>query len=799
MSLRYSNEITARLENIEPVYISKILDAKSFYSNNEECRYYMVEWNRTWESEESLVKLCSNFITEYWNEKQNSLVNEPVQRSNQQIPSRILQQLSNQPTYLNSNGNQYQIHNSKQRFINNNDVNDDVNDLLKDPYLTSQLNDVPTNDSYYSLRHQLQQSTLHQPLPSVRQPLPSDQYLPTNNAIHPTVIPEQTRKAENSVLYTNSSKQTVVKEEKDCSSCSMQSSQSIDDYTPSTLKNNSFLNNNNSNNGGETNLEEAINNLTEVNLIANGNGNTSIKISNVVSCNNIKQEIDKEDYSLTLNQDTYHIPTANVIPNQNKHEDLLGINSSNIFENIATSMDQCLPIQPNTYTTLNVNESEVGQTLNVNESEVGQYNNTTVLESTTCDLGAPVKREECLDKQQCCEEINNSSNTNPCENVTLESEHVVNVKAASECNNNTSEAVDKYTENNARKEAASQNDNVDEDRGEIMQNVNTISSHDNIYTLRSRDKNNESMANKTARSDNKIKGTVAATDKEILDSHETENVKRTRRFETQPRDIKNKNISISIGENTYERLFTIHGRIIPGKSKASNTYQCRYCDKIFQMQLQLRNHITIHDPNRRFFCTTCDYATHFNKDLKKHVKKHENAKIRECHICGYSHIEPSRVKYHMRIHFQERPFKCDQCSYAGKHQTALRVHVKNVHERVKRFHCEKCDKKFSAKVTLQSHIQVHMNERKFKCSYCTAAFNVDAALKRHELIHTNERPYHCDICNLDFNQSSSLKRHIRIHTKEKPYKCKECDYACVQSANLKYHMRKHEKKGEEDN
>lgn len=172
------------------------------------------------------------------------------------------------------------------------------------------------------MRHQLQQSTL-------RQPLQSNQYIPTNNAIHPTVISQQTRNAENSVLDTNSSKQTVVKEEKDSISCSMQNSQSINDYTPSSSNNNNgFLNNNNNNNGGETNLEEAINNLTYRNLIANENGNTSIKISNIVSCNPIKQEINKENYNLTnINQDTYHIPTANVIQKQSKHDDLLGVSS----------------------------------------------------------------------------------------------------------------------------------------------------------------------------------------------------------------------------------------------------------------------------------------------------------------------------------------------------------------------------------------------------------------------------------------------------------------------------------------
>ena len=74
------------------------------------------------------------------------------------------------------------------------------------------------------------------------------------------------------------------------------------------------------------------------------------------------------------------------------------------------------------------------------------------------------------------------------------------------------------------------------------------------------------------------------------------------------------------------------------------------------------------------------------------------------------------------------------------HRHVLLQHVKTVHDKIKSFVCNKCDKTFS------------------QCR----------DLKNHMRTHTKEKPFQCSICNKRFNQSSHLTRHLRTHKKDKP-------------------------------
>ena len=84
-----------------------------------------------------------------------------------------------------------------------------------------------------------------------------------------------------------------------------------------------------------------------------------------------------------------------------------------------------------------------------------------------------------------------------------------------------------------------------------------------------------------------------------------------------------------------------------------------------------------------------------------------------------------------------------------------------VHEGNKPYQCSHCDKKFSARGGLDSHIKSVHEGKKVICPECGASFSIAQALRRHiKGVHMKETPYVCKICNHGFKQNGNLKHHM---------------------------------------
>ena len=63
---------------------------------------------------------------------------------------------------------------------------------------------------------------------------------------------------------------------------------------------------------------------------------------------------------------------------------------------------------------------------------------------------------------------------------------------------------------------------------------------------------------------------------------------------------------------------------------------------------------------------------------------------------------------------------------------ALTLHIKGVHEKIKEFNCDRCNKKFSKGYNLKVHVQtVHEKERNFICQICKKGFGILKTLQKH--------------------------------------------------------------------
>ena len=89
---------------------------------------------------------------------------------------------------------------------------------------------------------------------------------------------------------------------------------------------------------------------------------------------------------------------------------------------------------------------------------------------------------------------------------------------------------------------------------------------------------------------------------------------------------------------------------------------------------------------KRFRCEQCEYRTSHKHHLKMHVKQvHDKIKDVKCDIdqCEYVCSHKHHLKMHAKqVHDKIKDVKCDQCEYVCSLKHHLKMHVKQVHDRV---------------------------------------------------------------------------------------------------------------------
>uniref|UniRef100_A0A2S2P182 Zinc finger protein n=1 Tax=Schizaphis graminum TaxID=13262 RepID=A0A2S2P182_SCHGA len=85
----------------------------------------------------------------------------------------------------------------------------------------------------------------------------------------------------------------------------------------------------------------------------------------------------------------------------------------------------------------------------------------------------------------------------------------------------------------------------------------------------------------------------------------------------------------------------------------------------------------------------------------------------------------------------------------------------------KPYRCKICEKSFSLKGSLKTHIWIHMQEKPYKCFICNKSFSQASTLITHKIIHNFDKPFNCDICKKSYAQKVNLKMHMMSHLSEK--------------------------------
>ncbi|XP_015365445.1 PREDICTED: zinc finger protein 765-like isoform X2 [Diuraphis noxia] len=88
----------------------------------------------------------------------------------------------------------------------------------------------------------------------------------------------------------------------------------------------------------------------------------------------------------------------------------------------------------------------------------------------------------------------------------------------------------------------------------------------------------------------------------------------------------------------------------------------------------------------------------------------------------------------------------------------------------KEYKCGICNKSFSLKGNLKTHIWIHMKEKPYKCFICNKSYSQASTLITHKIIHSSDKPFNCDICKKSFAQKVNMKTHMMFHIGDKSNK-----------------------------
>ncbi len=231
---------------------------------------------------------------------------------------------------------------------------------------------------------------------------------------------------------------------------------------------------------------------------------------------------------------------------------------------------------------------------------------------------------------------------------------------------------------------------------------------------------------------------------------------------------------------------TVHGEI-KKKSEAHNAekvhkqteWNCNVCGKQCKRKSLYYSHLVHKHPE------STELAGLDLDQILKYV----------CHSCGKRFASSTSLSHHELIH-KGKTVPCPDCKKLFISISVMRRH-QNIHSSIKRYNCSYCGRMFSFSSSCKAHELTHKpkSQRPFQCSYegCSAAFTLKAHLSVHWKTHMGVREY-CPFCNKGFTQKSALRTHIKMmHEQYKPYTCsyEGCNAAFSRKVSLKEHTVEH--------
>lgn len=173
------------------------------------------------------------------------------------------------------------------------------------------------------------------------------------------------------------------------------------------------------------------------------------------------------------------------------------------------------------------------------------------------------------------------------------------------------------------------------------------------------------------------------------------------------------------------------------------------------------------------------------------VEAGERQRRWQCRMCEKSYTSKYNLVTHILGHNGIKPHSCPHCGKLFKQPSHLQTHLLT-HQGTRPHKCEVCGKAFTQTSHLKRHMLLHSDTKPYSCRFCGRGFAYPSELKAHEVKHESGRCHVCVECGLDFSTLPQLKRHLATHQGPTLYQCLECSKAFHYRSQLQNHMLKHQ-------
>lgn len=162
----------------------------------------------------------------------------------------------------------------------------------------------------------------------------------------------------------------------------------------------------------------------------------------------------------------------------------------------------------------------------------------------------------------------------------------------------------------------------------------------------------------------------------------------------------------------------------------------------------------------------------------------------QCPTCEKSYTSKYNLVTHILGHSGIKPHACSRCGKLFKQLSHLHTHMLT-HQGTRPHKCQVCHKAFTQTSHLKRHMMQHSEVKPHNCRVCSRGFAYPSELKAHEAKHASGRENICVECGLDFPTLAQLKRHLTTHRGPIQYNCSECNKTFQYPSQLQNHMMKH--------
>ena len=160
------------------------------------------------------------------------------------------------------------------------------------------------------------------------------------------------------------------------------------------------------------------------------------------------------------------------------------------------------------------------------------------------------------------------------------------------------------------------------------------------------------------------------------------------------------------------------------------------------------------------------------------------------------------VKHVKMVHEKLRPWTCEECNKSFSDRRDLIAHEDSIHKGLKPFDCPYCDYKCARKKNMYVHIKnihgdkgSHHGKPSYECGQCGHVAKHRRLLEQHiRSVHEiTVKEFQCGLCDFKAATKMSVDRHMQSHTKERRSltagECSMCGESFTNAAKLVSHMR----------